>query len=167
MKLLVPTRRILVTATAAAAVAALLSPVGLAQYPVESGSLGLSSTELSPGGTVNLSGGGFAPGGAVSIFFRSDPVLLETVSADATGRIDADVAIPRDASPGTHTLEARGPDAGGGTLVLATTIEVLAAEASGLPNTGLSLLPLVGGGAAALLAGATLLVLGRRARNQG
>lgn len=162
-----PRRRVVVTATLLAAVAAALPPVALAQYPVDSGTLGASSSEISPGGTVDVSGGGFAPGSAVSIIFRSDPILLKTVSADSTGRIDTDVAIPRSASPGSHTLEARGRAAGGGTLVLTRTIEVLGAQAGGHPETGLSLLWLVAGGLAAVAVGATLLFVGRGVRRRG
>lgn len=185
-KSVLPARRLLGTVTAVLVATAVLAPAALAQYPIESGTLSMSESDsqVSPGEEVRLRGGGFQPGESVSILFRSDPVHLKTVSADSQGSIDTTVTIPRSAEPGMHTLEARGPDAGGGTLVLRTQIGVMGEETSSsepggsgqessgdggstgnggsLPFTGVELLPLAGIGVAALAGGALLIVAGRR-----
>lgn len=127
-------RQTLATLATALAAAMILAPGAHAQYPIESGDLAVSDTVVAPGGQVSISGGGFEPGAPVSIIFRSDPVVLDRVAASPQGEIDTTVRIPPQASPGSHTLEARGAAAGGGTLVLRTPVEVSGEPSPGAPE---------------------------------
>jgi hypothetical protein len=106
-------------------IALALAPAAAAQYPIESGTLTASQTVVVPGEEVEVTGGGFEPGTGVDIFFLSEPVLLKSVTADAEGGIETTVEIPESATEGSHTLEARGAAAGGGTLVLRAPVEVV------------------------------------------
>lgn len=65
---------------------------------------------MSPGGTVNVTGGGFVPGENVPVVLYSSPVVLTTAVADAAGSISTDVVIPADTAAGTHTLVAFGSE---------------------------------------------------------
>jgi hypothetical protein len=63
-----------------------------------------SAPQVAPGGAVTVSAGGFVPDETLRIELRSDPVELGTTQADSDGEASADVTIPADTPPGTHTI---------------------------------------------------------------
>jgi hypothetical protein len=63
-----------------------------------------SSTTPKPGQTVTVQSPGFTPGETVSVTLHSTPVNLGTVTADASGDVDATVTIPIGTVPGAHEL---------------------------------------------------------------
>lgn len=137
-----------------------------AQYD-PAGPLPVSDTTPEPGDPVTVSGSGFDPGSEVKVTIESDPVLLATVTATASGSFSVDVTIPSSFT-GVHTLEATGIAPDGSVRVLATQITIAGGE---LPDTsagqllkGLSDDTLVLGLAAAgvLLVTGTVLLLARR-----
>jgi parallel beta-helix repeat protein len=71
-----------------------------------------SSDTVAPGGSLGVSGTGFAPGEPVSVTLHSDPVLLATATADATGAISTTVTIPSNTPPGAHTIVIEGKTSG-------------------------------------------------------
>ena len=144
--------------------AAITMASGAAAYPIQPGSLALTSGSLQPGATASLSGGGFAPGVSVSLYVYSAPTLLTTTNADATGAISVTVTIPANLSPANHTVRAIGPAPGGGTTELSLGFVVAAAGAGsgGLPVTGFPVLPVLGLAILVLAVGATTVVAARR-----
>lgn len=134
-------------------------------YPIQSGSLPVTSGTLAPGGTVTLTGSGFTPGAAVSIYVYSTPTLLSKTVSDATGSIAVAVTIPADLAPGSHTLQAIGPAPGGGSTDLTTSFTVPGSGASGgggLPVTGFPAFTVLGVAVLAVLIGGTLVLMSRR-----
>ncbi|MGW4803303.1 hypothetical protein [Kitasatospora sp. NPDC004272] len=121
-------------APAAAAVPAFgdLAPAA-GSYPVETGTLTTpSQTEnLAPGGSITITGGGYQPGGTVELTLHSTPVVLGQVTADGSGSFTTTVTLPAGTAAGTHTIQATGPDARGGTRVDSLTVEVAAADNGG------------------------------------
>lgn len=105
---------------------ALLPVASMAQeYPSRVGDLDTSSgSTVAPGEDVTISGSGFASGANVTITIESDPVVLGSTTADATGTIAAVIEIPASIPAGSHTLKATGRSADGGVLVLAQAVEV-------------------------------------------
>ena len=118
----------------AAAAALLLMTLGsqvvLAQYQV-SGTL--SCGTAGPGGDVTVSDGGFAPVSPVQITIEPTPVLLATVTTDASGAFSTTVSIPA-ASSGEITISATGTDPAGSVRVLSCTITVIAGEVRGIED---------------------------------
>jgi LPXTG-motif cell wall-anchored protein len=115
--------------------------------------LGLTVNAGNPGAKVRLKVVGFRPNSRSVVTFESTPVQLATVTADANGAIEADVAIPENAPPGQHTIKVTGVDANGQPFVAASPFVVVGQ----LPETGSDPQPFVWLGIAALLAGAGVL----------
>ncbi|WP_341579836.1 hypothetical protein [Microbacterium schleiferi] len=67
-----------------------------------------SASDVTQGGQVVLSGGGFGPNETVQIELHSTPVVLASIPASATGTFSTTVTIPAGTAPGAHTLVARG-----------------------------------------------------------
>jgi hypothetical protein len=63
-----------------------------------------SAPQVAAGGEVTVSASGFVPDETLRIELRSDPVELGTTQADSDGEASADVTIPADTPPGTHTI---------------------------------------------------------------
>ncbi|GAA2953729.1 SGNH/GDSL hydrolase family protein [Microbacterium schleiferi] len=129
-----------------------------------------SASDVTQGGQVVLSGGGFGPNETVQIELHSTPVVLASIPASATGTFSTTLTIPTGTAPGSHTLVARGlssdrefstpitvtasgSSSGGGASVLAEG----GMDASALQLVGLT--ALLG---TTLLAGGAVLVLRRR-----
>jgi hypothetical protein len=72
----------------------------------------VSSTTPAAGGTMLISGNGFMAGTRLTIELHSDPIVLATTLADATGGYSVTVTIPADVSPGAHDIvvSGLGPD---------------------------------------------------------
>jgi hypothetical protein len=124
-----PVMRRFLAISAALLLIALGSQVVLAQYE-PTGTLGLSGGNPPPGGQLTVSGDGFAPNSQVLITIESDPVLLATVTTDASGAFETQVTIPAGFS-GAHRIVATGTDPAGSVRVLASAITV---QASGVPS---------------------------------
>ncbi|GAA2090714.1 hypothetical protein GCM10009759_14500 [Kitasatospora saccharophila] len=126
-------------APAAAAVPAFGDLVPAAgSYPVSEGTLAATTqtTDLVPGGGVTVTGGGYQPGGTIELTLHSTPVALGKATADGSGSFTTTVTLPADTTPGTHTIQATGPDARGGTRVDSLTVEVNGGGSSSDGNGG-------------------------------
>jgi len=100
----------------------LAAQVAIAQY-TSAGPLTLSTYQPLPGGILTVSGTGFAIDSIVYVTLESQPRLLATVTANASGDFAVVVAIPASYS-GQHALLATGIDPSGSERVLASTIQV-------------------------------------------
>jgi hypothetical protein len=89
-----------------------------------------SAPQVAPGGAVTVSAGGFVPDETLRIELRSDPVELGTTQADSDGEARADVTIPADTPPGTHTIALIGAEQE------ATVTLLIAAPAGGQVTDG-------------------------------
>jgi hypothetical protein len=77
-----------------------------------------------PGQQLDVTGTGFAPGATVNFGIYSTPLLLATVSADASGTAKATVVIPADFI-GDHTVVAAGSTSAGTAQFLAAKTTVV------------------------------------------
>ncbi|MCC5949091.1 MAG: hypothetical protein JJT89_11600 [Nitriliruptoraceae bacterium] len=87
------------------------------EVPELDGPLELSATTIEPGGALLLAGDGFGEEETVTIVLYSDPVVLATSDTDGDGVLSAEVTIPEDTEPGTHTVVAFGADRVLGTVI--------------------------------------------------
>ena len=113
----------------------------------------LTSANVAPGGTDDVSGIGCVARASVRVEF--DDALLVTAQSDETGRYSARIVIPVSAVPGSHrvTVLCDGPN---GPVVFRAQLSV------GLPNTGSTTAPLVAFGALLLGLGCAVLAMTRR-----
>jgi hypothetical protein len=144
-----------------AALGAVLMSAPAQAYPVETGSLSVLSGTLAPGATVTIGGDGYAPGGTIAITVQSAPIEIKTVTGGAQGAFSTTVTLPWSLGVGAHVLQAVGPAAGGGTLVLSRTFTV---AADTLPVTGYPIGILSVAGGLVLLSGLATIGLGIRRR---
>lgn len=90
---------------------------------------------------------------------HSTPRLLDTVSADSSGRVSASVTVPVDAPVGEHTLRLSGRDSAGASVTEELGLTVVASWT--LPATGVDLqVPMIA--ALLLLFGLVAVVAARR-----
>jgi hypothetical protein len=108
--------------------------VNAQQYGSTTGPLQIGSSSLQSGVSVLVAGEGFAPGAPVTITLQSDPIVLDTTTADMAGRISDRVTIPVSAPAGDHHVVATGQAVDGGTLTLSAAVTVAASPATTLPN---------------------------------
>jgi hypothetical protein len=155
------------------AAAALVAISGSADAypPGTSAQCALNAGTAAPGQSVHLDLANYDPHSSVSISFHSVPVILATVTTDATGSASADVNIPADAAAGGHVLVATEA-----TNTSTCPIQVANAGAGGtgaggsggggggLSNTGIAVIGLVSLGLILVAGGAFMLVAGRRRR---
>ena len=83
-----------------------------AAFPSPKGTPSNPGVVSSPGGTVDVTGGGFAAGESVDISVHSTPVLLKSVTASASGTVDTTVALPSDLPDGSHQIVLAGASSG-------------------------------------------------------
>ncbi len=76
------------------------------------------------GDQVTLTGGGFAPHAPIVVSFHSQPVVMGSTTADAAGHFSLTVAVPADASGGTHHFQAEGAGPAGVDIVLTAAVRV-------------------------------------------
>jgi hypothetical protein len=88
------------------------------------------------GAQVTIAGSGFKPASTVLLTWYTTPIPLGTVTASATGTINATVTVPSDAAAGTHTLLATGLTPTGGARYLAETVAVSTASSAGTVGSG-------------------------------
>lgn len=74
----------------------------------------------------------------MTITLHSDPVVLGTVNANASGTVHATVTVPASTAPGAHTIVASGSGTTGAPQEVSTNVTVMAASSGGgsLPRTG-------------------------------
>lgn len=171
-------RSILLTA-ALAAVAA----IGFAGPAAAQGYAGSTIVVVAmSGNTAHVSGSGWQAGSLITVTIASDPVVLGTVTASASGTFSQGFTIPC-LSKGTHTITASGIAADGTAKTSATQVTtencvVVAGAASvagvrslpfgvrSLPFTGSNdTFPLIGVGIGLVLVGAVLAVVTQRRHN--
>jgi hypothetical protein len=70
----------------------------------------------------------------VDIFFRSTPILLDSVLADATGSVATSVEIPADAT-GVHTIEVVGFSSDGAPLTRSVMVTVMTGSTGDVPQS--------------------------------
>jgi endoglucanase len=116
----------------------------------------LSANSVAPGKDVGVKATGLLSGESVELWLNSTPVLLETVTADSDGNVDAIVTIPSGASAGVHTVRVLGLESNAeGSASLRVAM---------LGQTGLSSNPTVWLGAALLLMTAGIVFVAVRRR---
>jgi titin len=123
-------------AAAALAVVAFAAPAGAQQYPPAVNFLTVSDTTPTPGQTITITGQTFAAGSSVTVTLFSDPVVLASSTADASGRIALQATIPTDTPLGAHTLTADGTAPDGTPLSLSASITVVPADGTGAGGSG-------------------------------
>lgn len=133
-------------------------------YGPNAPSITTNTSSVGQGGSLTVSGANFTPGGTVTLTLHSNPVVLTTTTADATGAFSVNVTIPSDTTPGTHQIIASDPNGDSVTTTLVVTGTVPVAASSGLAFTGADIAALGGVGAVALALGGMLILTGRRRR---
>jgi hypothetical protein len=68
----------------------------------------LSSQSLTPGSTVTASGTGFRPGERVTVLLATPHRVTRTVTADRSGRVSTDLAVPAGTASGLYAVIATG-----------------------------------------------------------
>ncbi|MDD9371240.1 MAG: LPXTG cell wall anchor domain-containing protein [Acidimicrobiales bacterium] len=136
-------------AAAAMAILFMAAPAAAQQYPPAVNSLTVSDTTPTPGQTISIEGRTFAQGATVTVTLASDPVVIGSAAADASGVVSLQAAIPAATPLGQHTITAAGQAPDGSELSVSVSITVVAADgaadpdgaggaggASSLPRTG-------------------------------
>lgn len=123
-------------------------------------SASLSTTTVTPGGQVTVTGRGYVPGEAIELWLHSNPVKLATLTASADGTFSRTVTVPEATEGGAHRIEVRA--ATSGTISLNLTV------VAGLAVTGADSSPTValGGVAVLLLAAGVSVAVARRRRTR-
>ncbi len=93
------------------------------------------SVRLDQGGTVRTDGSGFQAGGSVRVYVLSTPVLLGTLTANASGDFAGSLPVPTTLAPGAHTLQVNGYTASGQVRSISLGIQVVAPSAAAGPRT--------------------------------
>lgn len=133
----------------------------------------VSQMQVAPGDSIRVSVAGFTPGEQVRIELHSTPVLLGTVTAGSDGTADSTVTIPAGTEAGQHTITVVGVTCG---IQASIPITVVAAavgapvaslaafdpQGRSLSYTGAKTGWVVSLGAALLVGGSALVLLGRR-----
>jgi hypothetical protein len=128
--------------------------------------------EFAPGRDIVCEAAGLRPSSTVTFTMYSEPVVLGTINANATGVARIEAKIPLDTVPGAHRIEATGTDANGNPVVLVFEFRVVPAQgpvaepgSGALPRTGSSSsLPMAQIAVATIVAGGFLLIMANRRR---
>ncbi|MGM7680229.1 hypothetical protein [Microbacterium sp. A94] len=121
----------------------------------------LSSASVPAATSVTVNASGFQPGEKLELWLRSQPWKLTDATADANGDLALSVGIAGGTEMGKHQIEVRGATSGSAFVDIVVTDDLAitgidSAFASGVATTGLAL----------VLGGTTVVLLGRRARNE-
>jgi len=152
-------------------------PVAPSSLPPSTGALALSgsttsTSALTAGSTIRISGGGFARDAAVTVTVYSAPTPLGTAVADASGHLSTSVTLPT-ALVGHHTVTALGLAPDGSPNAIEARVDIVSASSSGagapprsepaahpvaqLPFTGLNVAGMLAGGLGLVVAGFALI----------
>ncbi len=130
-------------AAAAMAILFMAAPAAAQQYPPAVNSLTVSDLTPTPGQTISIEGRTFSEGATVTVTMTSDPVVIGSAAADASGVISLDATIPTNTALGQHTITAAGQAPDGSELSVSVSITVVAADGTeadpaggALPRTG-------------------------------
>ena len=120
-------------------VLALAAPAEAQQYPPEEEGVQVSDTTVTPGQPITIAGCCISGEGVITI--ESAPQVIGSTTGDPDdGSFSAQVTIPSDITPGTHTIRVSGEAFdGSGPVVYSTTVTVVGGAAPGagtLPRTG-------------------------------
>lgn len=139
-------------------------------YAPAPGEATASATTVTQGGTVTVSGKCFKPGTPVTVTVRQGGRLLQRhqINANSAGKASITLTLTKVGTNTVRLFGKRSAACGGGTQVLGVKIQVRPAAASNakgkeLGATGADLTPLWGG-LALLVAGGTLVAVGRKRR---
>jgi len=161
-----------VVCAAAMVIGSSRAPALAQPYPPTASPLTISSSVVTPGETLTVSGQGANAGASVTITLASTPRVVATTKANGSGTFRASFQVPTDEPQGQHTVTA----GANGRVLGSVTIRVVAArqggghlgtlagDGNGLPFTGANALPEVAAGAGLILAGIVLLLAIRRRR---
>ncbi|MDT0262077.1 hypothetical protein [Jatrophihabitans lederbergiae] len=153
------------TASVAAVVGLLLGALAFAASAnaapyTNQATISVSTQNPAVGGSLAISGDGFAAGETVSLTLHTQTYNLGSATTDVSGRFTATVTLPAGVS-GAHTIVATGLSSGQ-TTSITITIGSSVSSSGGLPNTGVAVLGVGVVGAALLIGGAAMLVVGQR-----
>ncbi len=153
------------TASVAAVVGLLLGALAFAASAnaapyTNQATISVSTQNPAVGGSLAISGDGFAAGETVSLTLHTQTYNLDSATTDVSGRFTATVTLPAGVS-GAHTIVATGLSSGQ-TTSITITIGSSVSSSGGLPNTGVAVLGVGVVGAALLIGGAAMLVVGQR-----
>src|SRR5690606_530225 len=84
----------------------------------------LGADTVNANSTLEVSGSGYLPDESVELSLHSDPIVLDTITADATGSFQTTVTLPSAVS-GSHTVWATGQESG---LILRSALTIQADE---------------------------------------
>ena len=103
-----------------------------AQFSIERGGVQRSraSAAFATGVPTGFSAQGMQPGAPVTIYAMSTPVLVGTVVADASGRVDGLITLPASLGTGRHTLVVSGYLPGGAPLTAYVGIATTSAKST-------------------------------------
>jgi len=88
----------------------------------------LSRSQVAAGESVTAAGDGFTPRSSVRLALGGRD--LRSTTTDSNGSFVQDVTVPASTAPNTYQATATGPEASGGTRVLAATLTVTRASAA-------------------------------------
>jgi hypothetical protein len=114
----------------------------------------VSNGDVSPGGSVTVTDGGWQPDSTVDLTLHSTPVSLGTATTGNDGSFSKTVTIPADTSVGEHTIEITGTDANQQPATHTVEIDVVTAEGTTVTTVGTGgtgTLPFTGGSTLPLL----------------
>ena len=159
-------KRLVTALLAVGATLGLLALPAAAQYAGTATLTSSSGSVCTPGGAVTLTVEGAVPGTDVTFIFRSSPVVLGVVTADANGVAVLAGTWPVNAADGSHTVIARGldgrPEGGPTPLDLSISVVCAPAGAASLPRTGADSLPWFRLGAVLVALGGIILLSSRK-----
>ena len=152
----------LVAPTVASAAASSCKPA----YPPSKATITLSTSTVSPGGTVTVSGTSFVPASQLTIGLSPGGEQLGTTTVGANGSFSTTVTIPSSLAPGSYSITVNGTGCNGKAIALSSAITVTAGVTTtttpGLPFTGSNVALPVGLGLALLGIGLFAVIYSRR-----
>ena len=171
-----PTSTTTTAPTPSHATSAAVTPTTSSHPSAAAPSITLDSSVLTPGSILGVTVSGAPAETTLTVVLHSDPVLLGSMVTTPDGSAHAEFTIPVNTAVGEHTIAVAGPG-----LSLEAPLTVVAAESTATTSTILATsttaapslaatgapaatIPMAVGGTGMVLAGAGLLLVGRRMR---
>ena len=121
----------------------------------------VSTSSLTQGGTVEAAYTGFTPYETVHLVMESDPTVLATGTASATGSITLSANVPGDATIGNHRVSLYAPVSGTGVRMAVTVAAPPSSNTTPTtPTVNPNTLPATGANGSTSLMGVVLLLVG-------